>query len=160
MPCTLTHHARQIGWKTLWVSVKVKGCGSILTGPRGYEHRWCIIYHPLWIMQCDFLSLLWPKSQPKPSFRPSYTQLKALVGSHSSDTTKRKSQMPTSAKKIYFKKDRKCTIIFNFWWCGLFYAFGCWNKYLTCQKQKQTLCSPQTGEQKYRQHAHYIQLAL
>lgn len=28
-------------------SEKVKGCGSILTGPLGYGHRWYIISHPL-----------------------------------------------------------------------------------------------------------------
>lgn len=32
-------------------SEKVKGCGSVVTGPPGHGHRWRIISHPLWIMQ-------------------------------------------------------------------------------------------------------------
>lgn len=35
------------------VSEKVEGCGSIVTGPLGNGHRWCIIWLRLWIMQCD-----------------------------------------------------------------------------------------------------------
>lgn len=33
-----------------WLSEKVKGCGSIVTGG-GSGHRWCIIYHPSWFIQ-------------------------------------------------------------------------------------------------------------